>query len=67
MCQRVTCEDCGKATYAGCGRHVEAVLRDVPPEARCHCVAEGASDSAGPTKLGAWFSALRGRSAGRQA
>lgn len=37
MCQRVTCESCGKPTYAGCGRHVEAVLGDVPSEARCRC------------------------------
>jgi hypothetical protein len=37
MCQRVTCQTCGKPTYAGCGRHIEVVLADVPPEARCHC------------------------------
>ena len=28
MCQRVTCKSCGKPTYAGCGRHIEAVLGD---------------------------------------
>lgn len=37
MCQRVTCKSCGKPTYAGCGRHIEAVLGDVPVEARCQC------------------------------
>ncbi|HEY1908134.1 MAG TPA: hypothetical protein VGG91_18945 [Myxococcaceae bacterium] len=37
MCTRVTCRACGKATYSGCGRHVEEVLRGVPPDARCRC------------------------------
>ena len=37
MCQRVTCSTCGKPTFAGCGRHVEQVLGDVPPEQRCKC------------------------------
>lgn len=37
MCQRVTCSSCGKPTFAGCGRHVEAVLGDVPPASRCQC------------------------------
>jgi len=37
MCRRITCADCGKATFAGCGLHVEEVLRDVPSNARCTC------------------------------
>jgi hypothetical protein len=37
MCQRIACAECKKPTYAGCGRHIEAVLGDVPPEARCVC------------------------------
>lgn len=37
MCQRVTCSNCGRPTYIGCGRHVEAVLHDVPLDARCSC------------------------------
>ena len=37
MCRRVTCEKCGKPTYADCDTHIEAVLGDVPEEARCHC------------------------------
>jgi hypothetical protein len=37
MCQRVTCPTCGKPTFAGCGRHVEQVLGDVPTDQRCHC------------------------------
>lgn len=37
MCQRVTCKSCGKPTYAGCGRHIEQVLGDVPVDKRCKC------------------------------
>ena len=37
MCSRVTCSKCGKATYAGCGAHVEQVLAGVPKDQRCTC------------------------------
>lgn len=37
MCQRTTCRDCGKPSFAGCGRHVESVLGDVPEAERCRC------------------------------
>lgn len=37
MCRRVTCERCNKPTFAGCGAHIEQVLRDVPQEQRCKC------------------------------
>lgn len=37
MCRRVTCNSCGKPTYAGCGMHIEQVLGDVPKVDRCHC------------------------------
>jgi len=37
MCRRVQCNQCKKPTYAGCGAHVEAVLRDVPAPERCRC------------------------------
>jgi hypothetical protein len=37
MCRRVTCEKCGKPTFAGCGMHVEQVLGDVPAAQRCRC------------------------------
>jgi hypothetical protein len=35
MCRRIDCAVCGKPTFAGCGLHVESVLRDVPPAERC--------------------------------
>jgi hypothetical protein len=37
MCQRVTCPQCGRPTFAGCGRHIEQVLGDVAPDQRCRC------------------------------
>ena len=37
MCRRVTCSTCSKPTFAGCGRHVEQVLGDVPKDERCQC------------------------------
>ena len=37
MCRRVTCDVCGKPTFAGCGQHIEQVLGDVPKEKRCAC------------------------------
>ncbi len=37
MCRRVTCPQCGKPTFAGCGAHIEQVLGDVPPAKRCKC------------------------------
>ena len=38
MCRRVTCDRCGKPTFAGCGAHIEQVLGDVPKDQRCQCV-----------------------------
>jgi len=37
MCRRKTCRTCGKATWAGCGAHVEQVLAGVPTAQRCAC------------------------------
>ena len=31
MCRPATCKECGKATYVGCGAHVEQVLGGVAP------------------------------------
>ncbi len=67
MCQRVQCSSCGKPTYAGCGRHVEAVLGDVPTEKRCRCRETSRetreSQSAAPrgSRLAAILGALQGR------
>lgn len=37
MCYRMTCQDCRRPTWGGCGRHVEVVLRDVALGDRCVC------------------------------
>jgi hypothetical protein len=45
MCRRIRCEQCQKPTFAGCGKHIDQVLKDVAPEARCHCKAEAKAAS----------------------
>lgn len=50
MCMRVTCPKCGKATFAGCGMHVEQVLGNVPPAQRCRCHEAPATDKKPPRR-----------------
>jgi len=66
MCQRVSCNTCGKPTYAGCGRHIEAVLGDVAPEARCRCRESKARPAAPASKRGTWLSSLWKRADGSE-
>jgi hypothetical protein len=47
MCQRATCRTCRKATYVGCGQHVEQVLAGVPDAQRCSC-------APAPRAVGSW-------------
>ncbi|RZU53554.1 hypothetical protein EV385_5483 [Krasilnikovia cinnamomea] len=35
MCRSVTCRTCGKTTWAGCGQHVDQIMRTVPSGQRC--------------------------------
>ncbi|MFN8191694.1 MAG: hypothetical protein U0R78_14870 [Nocardioidaceae bacterium] len=35
MCHAVRCRKCGKTTWAGCGQHVNQVMRGVPQSQRC--------------------------------
>ncbi len=51
MCTRVKCRSCGKPTYAGCGRHVEQVLGDVPAAERCRCREERREQGGGGSFL----------------
>ena len=37
MCHRTTCGTCGKATWQGCGYHIDSALEGVPIEQRCKC------------------------------
>lgn len=43
MCQKVTCAQCGKPTWKGCGEHIEEALAGVPVSQRCTCPREGAA------------------------
>jgi hypothetical protein len=55
MCRKTTCDQCGKATWAGCGQHVDEALKGVPMSDRCpgHEPAEAAKPGL--------FRRLRGR------
>ncbi|MFN7979639.1 MAG: hypothetical protein U0P30_16010 [Vicinamibacterales bacterium] len=53
MCQRVTCPQCGKASWVGCGQHVEQVLAGVAAKDRCQCPR--------PAPGKGWLSKLLGR------
>ena len=35
LCRAVTCKQCGKTTWAGCGQHIDQVMKGVPRENRC--------------------------------
>ncbi|TWD69831.1 hypothetical protein FB469_1589 [Rathayibacter rathayi] len=35
MCRQVTCRVCGKKDWAGCGQHVDQVMKGVPRVDRC--------------------------------
>ena len=37
MCRQVSCRQCGKPTWAGCGQHVDQVMKGVPKSKRCVC------------------------------
>ncbi len=68
MCQAVTCNKCGKTTWAGCGNHVDQVMRNVPVPNRCTCDQKssvGAASGAQPGRSSApgpgWLGKLFGR------
>jgi hypothetical protein len=64
MCRRIDCPKCGRPTFAGCGRHVEQVLGNVPPAQRCQCRDDG-RDAKSPAEPGrgarSWLRALLGK------
>jgi hypothetical protein len=58
MCRRVTCEKCGRPSWAGCGLHIEQALAGVPVESRCKCreaVAVGGEAPATPRAKSKWW------------
>lgn len=40
MCMRTTCSDCGKYTWAGCGKHIQQALAGLKDEEICKCKEE---------------------------
>eukprot|EP00534_Pseudo-nitzschia_fraudulenta_P019494 CAMPEP_0201278564 /NCGR_PEP_ID=MMETSP0853-20130426/60203_1 /ASSEMBLY_ACC=CAM_ASM_000640 /TAXON_ID=183588 /ORGANISM="Pseudo-nitzschia fraudulenta, Strain WWA7" /LENGTH=62 /DNA_ID=CAMNT_0047586893 /DNA_START=1245 /DNA_END=1433 /DNA_ORIENTATION=- len=44
MCMKVDCSSCGKATWKGCGQHVQATLGNIPTEDRCPNWMKGAKE-----------------------
>ena len=57
MCRTVSCKQCGKKTWAGCGQHVEQALRGVAPADRC---AGHTKDESASGEVSRWWQ--RGRS-----
>lgn len=55
MCRAVTCKECGKTTWAGCGQHVDQVMGKVSPSQRCR-----GHEQEKPAKKG-FFATLFGR------
>ncbi len=55
MCRAVTCNACDKTTWAGCGQHVDQVMRSVPTSRRCDCTPEDRAAAAGPGLLARLF------------
>ena len=51
MCKKVMCRRCHKATWAGCGRHIEQTLAEVPKSQRCSCHERAASSTEAPKGL----------------
>ncbi len=47
MCRAVKCRQCGKTTWAGCGSHVDQVMRNVARDDRCAGHEKQASSSGG--------------------
>lgn len=48
MCRAVTCKKCRKTTWAGCGQHVDQVMRGIPSADRCQ------GHGADPKSPGLW-------------
>ncbi|KAI0136303.1 hypothetical protein BJ170DRAFT_6267 [Xylariales sp. AK1849] len=37
MCMKVTCNNCSKATWFGCGAHIPSVLDNISTDQWCTC------------------------------
>ncbi|HBO55124.1 hypothetical protein [Janibacter terrae] len=61
MCRQTTCRQCGKTTWAGCGQHVDQVMRGVPGSQRCPGHATPAKGAGAPGTPPNLLSRLIGR------
>ena len=57
MCGKTTCRNCGKATWSGCGNHIEQALAGVSKSQRCVCDENSSAPSSGED----FFARFRGR------
>lgn len=57
MCRAVTCKQCGKTTWAGCGQHVDQVRSGVPRADWC-AGHSGTDSKVGATKKAGFFGRL---------
>ncbi len=56
MCSKVTCRQCSKPTWSGCGEHIEIALAGVPQSQRCQ-----GHDAPSAPENGGLFSRIFGR------
>ncbi|SPT74840.1 Uncharacterised protein [Arcanobacterium haemolyticum] len=57
MCYPVTCKNCGKTTWGGCGQHITSVKAQVPASQWCTCTEEEKKSAKGS----GFFHSLFGR------
>ncbi|QWC86637.1 hypothetical protein KLP28_08205 [Nocardioidaceae bacterium] len=61
MCRPLTCDVCGKTTWAGCGQHIAQVEAGVPAGQWCpgeHAPGERSAADRSPAPAGGAFSRL---------
>ena len=47
MCRPAKCKNCGKTTWAGCGNHIDSVMKNVAKEDQCKCTPAEKAQSKG--------------------
>lgn len=52
MCSKISCPNCGKPTWQGCGEHIDDALRGVAAEDRCSCPRDLSQWTPQPNALG---------------
>lgn len=47
MCHATKCRTCKKTTWAGCGKHVDSVMKNVAEQDRCTCTEQEKASNKG--------------------